>query len=194
MPKTIIDDNFIEKWQQEYDKKEGDDQRYDTIKLKVSEELNKNEIISEDTFISILDWKSPRVKGIIKKDDFEYYAKGIRKAIKSSDGKIEILDELRGIGIPVASTILHFIYPGIFPIVDFRTVEVLQNAGNLDESKRYYNYRDSLVGYNSFCQAIKTIACHHPKYCLRQIDKALFAYHKYELKSKMHYVGKARCE
>ncbi len=163
------------------------DEEYKLIKRRVLNELKMNDTLSEDLFFKILDWKSPRVKGIIKKDKFKFedYADGIRNAIKAPDDKkIGILDELYGIGIPVASTILQFIYPKFFPIIDFRTVVVLQNVEKLDKSKNYHNYRDSIKGYVLFREAIKNIAKEHPKYSLRQIDKALFAYHKYELKSK----------
>lgn len=136
-------------------------------------------------FIGILNWKSPRVKGIVRKDDFNYYAKGIKQAISASESqKIEILDDLYGIGIPVASTILHIIYPKIYPIVDFRTVEVLKKAGYFNKSM--YFYRNTLKGYDIFRAAIKDIANQNPKWNLRQIDRALFAYHK----TNAHLFGK----
>lgn len=163
------------------------DEEYKLIMRRVLNELKMNDTLSEDLFFKILDWKSPRVRGIIKKQKlkFEEYADGIRCAIKAPDDeKMEILDKLFGIGIPVASTILQFIYPKIFPIIDFRTVKVLQNVEKLDNSKNYHNYRDSIKGYVLFREAIKNIAKEYPKYSLRQIDKALFASHKYELESK----------
>lgn len=61
-------------------------------------------------------------------DNFGIYENCFVKILQDScdDGrKIEMLDDLPGIGIPVASAILHFIKPDRFPIVDFRTVEAL---------------------------------------------------------------------
>ncbi len=176
MENIVIDDSFISKWHPKYDELENDEKEYCDLIVKVSEELSKGDTLSKDVFISILNWKSPRVKGKIR-DDFEHYSKGIKQAINAPENqKIEILDDLYGIGIPVASTVLHIIYPKIFPIVDFRTVEVLKRAGYFNKSM--YFYRNTLNGYDIFRAKIKDIANQNPNWNLRQIDRALFAYHK----------------
>ena len=84
----------------------------------------------------------------------------------------KLLVVLPGIGAPVASTILHFICPEIFPIYDFRTTEVLYRLGCL-KSKTVSNIR-----YPEFQSVILNIRTELVHYNLRQIDRALFAYHK----------------
>lgn len=91
---------------------------------------------------------------------------------------------LPGVRMPVASTILHFIYPKRFPIVDYRTVETLQHFDCLNKSRSRYFFRDTIAGYRVFQRVMLNIARQRQKWSLRQIDRALFAYHKEELKPK----------
>ena len=175
-----INDAFIEKWQPKYDEFEEDDKDYKIIIAKISNELSCNGTISEGTFIDILHWKAHRLMGIVRLNEYDTYEKAFRHCFKApNDEKLAILDELCGIGVPVASTIHHFMYPRHFPIMDIRTAETLYHAGyiasKIRDQKRYILYQS----------AILTIAKDHPKWSLRQIDRALFAYHKIDLGPKI---------
>lgn len=182
--KIVIDDNFIKEWHPKYDKPEigGDYAEYENL----IEEVSRG-TISKPIFIRILDWKAPRVKGIIKLDNYDDYAEGIKHALQApEDRKLPILDDLYGIGVPVASTILHFIYPSIFPIMDIRVSEVLYYSGYLTAKSRTQN------NYVKFRRVILNVA-QQSKCTLREIDRALFAYHKIELKPKIRSaIGKAK--
>lgn len=177
---TVIDTNFINEWSPQYDEKGiGDDYaEYESLIQEVSRDVSKG-TISKPTFIRILDWKASHVKGIVRLDDFEYYAEGIKKALRApEENKLSILDDLYGIGVPVGSTILHFIYPSIFPIMDIRVAEVLYYSGYLKAKSRTLN------NYAVFRIAVLRIA-QQSKCTLREIDRALFAYHKKELETKI---------
>jgi hypothetical protein len=181
--KIIIDDAFIEKWHLRYC--EHDEKEYERIILAVLNDITRMGTISKLTLERIVNWKAARAKGYVKWKNFGKYKKAFRTALSSwEDQKIAILDDLPGVGIPMASTILHFIYPKIFPIVDFRTVEALQKGGYLDKSKSKYRFRDTIQGYNCFRRTILNIAQRCPTRSLREIDRALFAYHKIELDPK----------
>ena len=174
--KLKIDDAFIEKWHPRYDEFAHDEQEYQAIIRKISSEFKESGNISGDTFIRILNWKAPRVKGIVRLDEFEVYAKTIGQALQApEDRKLEILVGLYGIGVPVGSTILHFIYPDRFPIMDIRTAETLHYAERIESKQR------DLKRYPPFCSVILDIRQKHHRWSLRQIDRALFAYHKIEL-------------
>ncbi|MDP3106222.1 MAG: hypothetical protein Q8M95_16645 [Candidatus Methanoperedens sp.] len=173
--KVVIDNKFIEEWSPQYDEAGiGDDYaEYDSIRLQVSKEVS-NGTISKPTFIRILDWKAPRVKGKIK-GDFEYYADGFRLALQSpEERRLAVLDDLQGIGVPVASTILHFIYPSVFSIMDVRVTEALFYSGYLKAKLRSQN------NYANYRRVILNLVQLH-KCSTRELDKALFAYHKKEL-------------
>ncbi|MEM2374309.1 MAG: hypothetical protein QXI11_07695 [Thermoproteota archaeon] len=177
----MIDNSFIEFWSKKYDDSDvgSDEEDYREILKKVSQEVNQQGTITKSTFFLILNWKAPRVKGIIKNRCFHEYEEGIKKAIEAPDEqKLQILDELYGIGIPIASTILHFIYPSTFPIMDVRVTEVLHHFGYLKAKTR------SRSNYVEFRRIILSMSqCF--RCTLREIDRALFAYHKIVLGSKL---------
>lgn len=133
-----------------------------------------------------MDWKASRVKGIVKLDKFDDYAEGIKKAFQAQEEKkLSILDDLYGIGVPVASTILHFIYPSVFPIMDVRVTEALYYSGYLNAKTRTPN------NYVEYRETVLDIA-QESKNTLRDVDKALFAYHKKKLEPELRAVGKAK--
>jgi len=180
---TVIDDEFIAKWDSQYD--EGDESEYRCLVKRVRTQVQSLGVISRQTFEHIYDWKAARAKRHVRWKKFRIYTKGLREALRAADDRrVAILDDLPGIGIPVASTLLHFIYPKRFPIVDYRTVEALQDLDCLDKSRSLYSFRDTPEGYGVFRQVMLNIARQHPKWSLRQIDRALFAYHKKELEPK----------
>lgn len=174
--KISIDGDFIKKWGPLYDKPEigGDYIEYENIIKEVAVDISGG-ALTKPTFIRILDWKAPRVKGIIKLDRFDEYSKGIKRALEAPDDrKLSILDDLYGINVPVASTILHFISPSIFPIMDIRVAEALYYFGYLKAKSRTQR------NYNHFRKVILNIA-QETKFSLREIDRASFAYHKMNL-------------
>lgn len=137
--------------------------------------------ISKSTFERLMNWKSPRTKGFLKLDNYEKYSDKFTDILNlHTDEKLNQLSSLEGIGISVASTILHFIYPEEIPIVDFRVIECLKNFGYLDPLKNVPFYRDNLKGYIIYRNEILKLAS-KLKVDLRQLDKALFAFHKIKL-------------
>jgi hypothetical protein len=185
--KTIVDKKFIATWHPLYDKKGiGDDYvGYDDLLSDVSREISKG-FISESTFVGILDWKAPRVKGKIRKNDHEYYDNAIKRVLVSHNGeRLKILVGLTGIDVAVASTILNFIYPNEFPIMDYRVAEVLKKFGYLNAKAR------SLSNYPRYRKEILNIV--HDSGCsMRKVDRALFAYHKIIIEPEKKE-NKSRC-
>ena len=122
LKKTVIDNDFIRKWEAEYDKIEHDEGNYQCLIAKVREEVRRIGTLSRGIIEEIYNWKAPRAKGYVEWEKFGIYENSFRETLRALENqKIAILVKRRGIGIPVASTILHFIYPNTFPIVDVRT-------------------------------------------------------------------------
>jgi hypothetical protein len=179
----IVDDAFIGKWSKKY--VEQDDDEYNNILSEISKNVAETGTLSKDTLVRIINWKAARAKGYVNWKNFEKYAKAFSVALSAQENqKISIMDDLPGVGIPVASTIMHFVYPQKFPIVDFRTAETLKELGYLDKTKSTHHFRDTMSGYESFRQAILGIAENCPERSLREIDRALFVYHKVMFGSK----------
>jgi hypothetical protein len=179
--------DFIRHWEPRYDEIAHDEIDYQNLIQRVIEEVLGINTISSDTFRRIYNWKAPRAKHYVRWDSFHIYENAFRNVLQIPDEqnelKIMVLDNLPGIGIPLASTILHFMYPNIFPIVDFRTVEALQDLDCLNNERPFYYFRDRLDGYMIFCRVISDIVKQYPHWKLRQIDRALSAYHKIHLGS-----------
>ncbi len=170
-----IDCEFLGRWDPQYDDVENDQARYEEILADVSAELSSLGTLSEQSFLKIIDWKAARVKGKLSSNYAEYGAaiEAARQAAGVED-KVQILVLLDGIGVPVASTILHFMFPNEIPINDYRTVEVLHAAGLMRHLSRDQKRFPLFVG------AILQIQVRCPQFTLRQIDRALFAFHKLE--------------
>ena len=178
-----IDDGFIRYWEAKYDEIENDENTYQQIILQVKKEVHKSQTLSRSTTEEIYNWKFPLAKRSVEWREFAKYEDGFRRALQATEEqKIAILDDLPGIGISLASTFLHFMYPKSFPIIDVRTVDTLQHFGYLDKSKSLYRFRDTAAGYGIFRGVIASIVRQNPIWTIRQVDRALFAYHKIILK------------
>jgi hypothetical protein len=169
-----IDGPFIEKWESVFDSSARDRTVYDKLVSRVKRDVEKYGYITRPTFIQLVNWKSARIRPIFENRDFKEYRAGIKKCLAADDDeKMAILDELHGVGAPVASTILHFTYPDRFPVIDFRTAETLYHFGYIESprvsAKKYAIFRDAILRIREQC----------PQYSLRQIDMALFAFNKY---------------
>ncbi len=170
-----INDKFIEEWAALYPKSNigGDDEEYDLILSKVRDEISDTDTISQDTFKRIADWKSFHVRYKVDWDDFGVYQTTIKYVPEVPDRlKLSLLCGLEGVKIPVASTILNFMYPDKFPIIDKRVTQVLREAADIElatnmSCKTYYKYKSE----------IEKIV-NDTGYDIRTIDRALFAYHK----------------
>jgi len=196
-----IDDAFIGKWHPKYDELEpGDEEVYDALVRTVKEEMKSKGRISKKTFLDIWKWKGAMrvirhariyVEGQVTKastlaeDEYETcYAMAFSRAAdpRLPERKLaELLGpgrKLPGVGAPTGSTIIHFIDPKNTPIIDVRTVEVLVEARRISTKHR------DLEHYEQFRKAIDVIKHNCPKRTLRQIDRALFAYHKLVLDKK----------
>ena len=175
-----IDQKFVRTWHPRYDETESDEPEYQALITLTSTEIRQQKTISKPTFIRILNWKSQRLKGIVRRNEFDRYQEAIRVAYSAgADQKLEILVRLYGVAPPTASTLLHFIYPDSFPIIHVRTTETLYCAGLIRYRKTGSSH------YPSFRSEMLKILSEVSPFTLREIDRALFAYHKNHLSPKL---------
>jgi len=167
-----LDEEIIDKWSNI----DVDEYEYNNIIKLVKNDIETENTITESTFERIINWKSARSKGYTRKREYEEY-KNTFTEILSVENKLERLKDLYGIGVPIASTILHFIYPDDYPIVDFRTIEALRLLGYIDKDVKMTDIRDTIEGYGSYCSKIFELS-KKVKRKLREVDKALFKFHK----------------
>ena len=200
----IIDSTFIREWAPRYDASEHDEEEYHKLVSLVPNEIFKTGTISRETFGRIYHWKAHRAINKVEWHKFDpIYAPRFRLAFSDSvpwhhklpillwskeklekklpvaqDRLCNIRGEASGIGVPVASAVLHFAYPSEFPIIDIRTVEVLYFCGCLKSTRTHY------MGYDPFQDEMLKLA-KEQGHSLREIDKALFAYHKNKLQREI---------
>jgi len=168
-----IDFQFVKEWEPKYDDLVSDQREYLALIENVKQDLDSFQTINVETFTRLINWKSARAKGRIEWNNYYNYQNVFRLVYNNQQvDKMNELEALPGIGAPIASTILHFIFPDDFPIYDFRTVEVLYYF-------RYIKFKTArLSHYQEFQEVLKDLRTNLVHFNLRQIDRALFAFHK----------------
>lgn len=159
---------FIRKWECRYC--EGDEPKYRKLLGRFKTELRSGHV-SFDTIMEAVKWKSERIKGLMKKSERSYCA-AVQRAYKEKDEKTKlgVLIQLDGWAVPMASTVLHFLFPDRFPIIDRRTLSTLDKVNHFRASR-------TPTGYWRYCAEIRKIS-KETGLPLRAIDRALFAYDK----------------
>lgn len=141
-----------------------------------------------DEFLVVGNWKSHRPIGFYVQNRAERIEERSRAAfaragqprdqLSEADKPWNVLDQLRGVGIPVASALLTVWHPGQFTVIDFRALHTLgaheetplavdampYSRANEDWWKQHYDL------YVRGCQAIAT----RVRRPLRTVDKALW--------------------
>lgn len=189
-----------------------DEREYQEIVKVVQKDTAKANTISKHTLNRILKWKDNRERAKAKVNWGQYdviYTPRFRLIIANSIpdhhklfiliwDKSELSKKLpvasgilgnihgkaSGFGVPMASTVLHFIFPDRFPIIDIRTAETVYFACKIKSPNR----GDHRI-YDSFRSTTLEIA-RKTGCTLHQIDRALFAYHRDIIQPQMDTVCK----
>jgi hypothetical protein len=176
--KGRVTKEFVANWSPRYDETEDDEPEYRELVQLVNADARMG-AVSEQTFIRIIAWKATRLLGNgwigrrLKTEGYSHsYGETIAKVLRQkADSGMILLEGEKGIKTPVASTIMHFLHPTKFPIMDFRTVAVLQSMGYINwegcSSRNYTEFKDVLLRIS------RDIGC-----SLREIDRAMFAHDK----------------
>ena len=135
--------------------------------------LREQRYLTRDDFIEIGLWKSRRPKPhyeSLENDDLTVgevtrFSFGAR----SERARIESLLMLKGVSWPVASTILHFAFPGRYPIMDFRVIRSLRSLGWNGKKPQSYEFNF----WMKYCNKIRSLARTH-KLPIRTVEKALW--------------------
>jgi hypothetical protein len=191
---TSIDDAFVAEWHPKYELYSPDESEYLRLVKLVAQDMAATGTISRPTFRGIWKWKGPQARRATPKlrlDQYYLYAAAFRRAAAAPPAsKLDDLLwpapnlKLPGLGAPIGSTFLHFMHPRTMPIMDSRAAECLHQAG-LFSTPHTYPTR-----YNEFRHAMDGICSRCPRWTLRQVDRALMAYHKIMLdKSSRHRCG-----
>jgi hypothetical protein len=122
-------------------------------------------------FLLVCAWKTPRSRPKVQANG----AAAIRAATaialspaSTERARIEALTSLEGVGVPTASTLLYFAFPGDYPILDVRALHAL---GHKPRSVYPASY------WLAYLEACRDLAARHGV-SLRMLDKALWQWSK----------------
>lgn len=169
----LFDDAFVQWWEPQYDVIEHDEAEYQCLIQLVREDVDSFGAISEETFRRMIEWKSARTKGYVHWSNYSLYIETVKDCLSmDGDHRLDAICKLPGVAERVGSTVLHFIYPDTYPIFDFRTLAALRHLGaDLGKSfsvNNYYRFREYLISTQVDLN----------RWTLRELDRAIFAFHK----------------
>jgi len=115
-------------------------------------------------------WKTVRSRPKVASNTAAAITKGTRRAFAADDEgvRIEALLALDGVGVPTASTLLHYAFPEAYPILDVRALESLGVGPRSQYPVSFW------LGYLDAC---RQLAARHDV-SLRTLDKALWQHSK----------------
>lgn len=132
--------------------------------------------LNKDDLILICRWKSPRAirhinmntKGTIKTITKAAFKK------RSERKKLELLTELQGVSVPMASSILTLTNPRRYGVIDIRVWQILYTMGSVTENAggKGFNFEQ----WNRFLITIRYFA-EHFNVTPRDIERTLFNVH-----------------
>lgn len=136
--------------------------------------LNASSSITEDDLRRVSLWKSNRVLSVSKNTLDKLNELSAKSEVNLRDDLVkELIENLvisQGIGFPMASAILKFIKPSVFPIIDVRAYRALTGKKPYYATytyEKYLEYAEELT-----CLSIKL------KRPLSEIDEQLYCYDK----------------
>lgn len=144
----------------------------------LNEAANRNGRVDIDMLRRIALWKLDRVLDVPSKTIKKLQSLATQDDLRVDSGDtrslIEELIECPGIGLPMASTILKFLRPDVFPIIDVRACRALYGR------KVYFNQSSAernVEFYVSYAVDIQRIS-QNLKRPLREIDEQLYEFDK----------------
>lgn len=126
--------------------------------------------LSRRLFAVLAEWKTPRIRGRIARNSAAAIRRATGAAFVARDdaARLRALLALDGVGLPVASVILHFAFPGRYPILDAYVRTALRALGRLPRAPVA-----SPAGWPAYCAVLRVLAREH-RVSLRTLDKALW--------------------
>ena len=116
-------------------------------------------------------WKAGgRLRHLIDRNDEDKVLRVSRAAFAESNEqlRIEKLTELDGVSWPMASTILHFVFPECYPIIDIRAMSTLGGPDPSRFNRHFANWKE----YYELCRN----TAKEYGVSLRDLDRALWTY------------------
>jgi len=133
-------------------------------------------------FIQVCAWKTPRSRPKVASNSARTVIEATARALAGADeaARIGALLELRGVGVPTASTLLFCAFPEEYPILDVRALESLGVKSRSSYTVSFW------LAYLDACRSL----ARQSRVSLRTLDKALWQRSK-ELSAAACAAGRA---
>lgn len=115
------------------------------------------------------EWKTPRIRPLIARNTAAD-VRGLTAAAfmtKDEARRLRLLLGLSGVGVPVASVVLHFAAPARYPVYDVRVLTALRRLGGRRR------FPPTPAGWLGYVECLRALARRH-RVSLRTLDKALW--------------------
>lgn len=163
-------EDIISFWYAEYGNaaKPEDARIEEEIENKIIHRVRESGYLAKPDFLTICRWKTRRSQRRCASNDEEFVKAVSQVALSTSSEqlRIEIWTLLRGVEWPTASTLLHWLHPEPYPILDFRA---LWSLGYKKPPKYDFEFwRD----YTFYCRRL----AEKNNVSVRFLDRALWQY------------------
>jgi thermostable 8-oxoguanine DNA glycosylase len=143
---------------------------------KVRKRFEEKDTLEPFDFFAIVAWKSNRTKTKIRRglDDAGKTVQGLMSEVaqaETSRDKVEVLLQVWGIGLAMASAILTVCDPETFTVLDYRAWETLRAASVQGLPEDYPATPDEYLDYCRVCRQL----AERVGMSLRNLDRALWA-------------------
>ena len=141
--------------------------------------------LTPSELVTICRWKSPRALQLIKSNSPFRVRNATRRALatRSERRRLEILIELNGVSVPMASAILTLLNPKRYGVIDIRVWQLLHAVGTV--TKNPSGVRFSFKHWYQFLMIIRYFAKRFGVNA-RDIERTLFLAHKEYQKGKLY--------
>ena len=158
----------VQDWASKYKFRGGGKEQF----IKLAEQVRIQGYLKGSELNTLGKWKSPRSAENLKKNAESFVKEVTQFALstKCDRAAIESLTILNGVGVPTASTILHFFHKQDYPILDFRA---LWSVSLIDGKEYKYEYA-KWSKYAKYCRELAKNA----GVCMWDLDCALWQYSK----------------
>jgi hypothetical protein len=140
------------------------------LKARLGERRRRGALhLTRADLVWLAEWKSPRIRPLIARNT----AAGVRGVtaaaflVPDEGRRLRLLLGLSGVGVPVASVVLHFGDPTRYPVYDVRVLAALRRLG----MRR--RFPPTAPGWIAYVGCLRDLAARH-RVSLRTLDKALW--------------------
>jgi hypothetical protein len=125
---------------------------------------------TKQELVLLCEWKTPRSRSRVARNTEGFVVAMTAASLTTADEteRLSALTAMRGVEVPTASVLLHFVFPERYPIIDWRALESLGEQARAAYPVAYW------LEYVDVCQRLAQEA----GVSMRQLDKALWQHSK----------------